>query len=162
MRFGLACFAFAVVLTEAGGAFADDARNLSVGAHVAMDTFGNAVADAAVHIQVGNYRFGLGAQVALPYYSNTCVCVIVTPLAQFGFRLRDTPNLELWLESAIGPVINTALPNPVGLAALVGLDIALPITHRLWFEIVPRAGFDYLSSTSGFLQLAVGVMWNAL
>jgi len=77
-------------------------------------------------------------------------------------RLRDTPDLKLCLQSALGAILNPSLPAPLGAAAFGGLAIALPITHAFWFEIVARGGVDYYTHAVGFGQLALGVTWGAI
>jgi hypothetical protein len=112
--------------------------------------FGN----IAARLRFPIWRLGIAASVT------DYGAVVVRPLGTVDFALRLEPDVHIWLGVAVGG----QLGDLNAAVALATLDIAVPLTRHVSFDVVVRAG-GYFSPgfdrPNPLAQFGIGISWDS-
>lgn len=170
---------------------------------VMLDPLPSRVTTASLSAAVGALSYGeVTAELALRFYPSdvvrvgiwgfgsvaggNCGCGHIGAYASAEYALRRADNLSVWIGLSFGPMVLLYAGASPGASAMLSLDIALPITRAVSFDLIAAGGFDamdvrtvtatatgnpnqpfiytvnepYVFSAQPLMRLALGVTWD--
>jgi hypothetical protein len=139
---------------------ADDEPRVIGSAAVGASTYGDVTLDLGLRFALLD-EFRLGALAMGTVSVAGCCEGHLRFLVTADYAIHRAADVSIWLGAGGGPSLflsgGTVTP---GATALVALDVALPLSRLLAFDIIVRGGLDEDGDVAWFGQLAVGLTWG--